>query len=165
MATEHSEAFHNNCVINLCRICSKREKLFSEKRSSIHLCEKFKDEILVVFGVNISNDEGGKHPIQLCTRCHRRMINRRRNQGGKPQSEFVSSAEKSGFALIDNKWSVGQVLAPMTAVMHAKHFVIRRKGAGQSNADKKTKRSLVTVHKQYSMILTHLLLPFLLQPH
>ena len=145
MATEHSEAFHNNCAINLGRICSKREKLSSEKRSSIHLCEKFKDEILVVFGVNISSDEGGKHPIQLCTRCYRRIINSRRNQGGKPQSEFVSSAEKSEFPLIDSKWSVGQVLAPTKAVLHAKHFVIRGKGAGQSNADKKTKRSLVTI--------------------
>ena len=32
---------------------------------------------------------------------------------------------------------LGQVLAPTKAVLHAKHFVIRGKGAGQSNADKK----------------------------
>ena len=105
MDTEHSEAFHNNCVINLGRICSKREKLSSEKRSPIYLCEMFKDEILVVFGVNISTDEGGKRPTQLRTHCYRRIISSRRNQGGKPQSDFVSSAEKSEFALTDNKWS------------------------------------------------------------
>ena len=57
MDTEHSEAFQNNCVINLCRICSKREKLSSEKRPAIYLCKKIEDEILVVFGVNISTDE------------------------------------------------------------------------------------------------------------
>ena len=32
---------------------------------------------------------------------------------------------------------LGQILAPTKAVFHAKHFVIRRKGTGQSKADKK----------------------------
>ena len=140
MDTEHSEAFHNNCVINLCRIRSKREKLSSEKRSSIHLCEKFKDEILVVFGVNISSDEGGKHPIQLCTRCHRRIINRRRNQGGKPQSEFVSSAEKSEFALIDNKWSAWSGISSYESCFACKTFCDQRKGGRPKQCRQKDKK-------------------------
>ena len=128
MDTEHSEAFHNNCVINLGRICSKREKLSSEKRSPIYLCEMFKDEILVVFGLNISTDEGGKHPIQMCTRCYRRIITSRRNQGGKPQSEFVPLAEKPEFAQIGNKWSAWSGISSYESCFACKTFCDQRKG-------------------------------------
>ena len=71
MATEHSKAFHDSCVLKLCRVCSYREKVRSDKRdkrSSVYRCEKFRDEILTVFGLNISSDEEGKHPSLLCTR-------------------------------------------------------------------------------------------------
>ena len=125
---EHSEAFHNNCVINLCCLCSKRENLSLEKWSSVYLCEKFKYKILVVFGVNISTDEGGKHPIQLCTLCYRRIINSRRNQGGKPQSEFVSSAEKSEFPLIDSKWSAWSDISSYESCFSCKTFCDQKKG-------------------------------------
>ena len=91
MATEHSKAFHDSCVLKLCRVCSYKEKVRSNKRRpSVYRCEKFRDEILTVFGLNISSDEEGKHPSLLCTRCYRTIINSRKLQGGKPRSGFVS---------------------------------------------------------------------------
>ena len=63
--------FMTSCVLKLCRVCSYREKVRSDKRdkrSSVYRCEKFRDEILTVFGLNISSDEEGKHPSLLCTR-------------------------------------------------------------------------------------------------
>ena len=42
-----------------------------DKRSSVYRCEKFKDEILTVFGLNISSDEEGKHPLQGLGSTHK----------------------------------------------------------------------------------------------
>ena len=109
MATEHSKAFHDSCILKLCRVCGNREKVRSDKRdkrSSVYRCEKFSDEILTVFGINVSSDEEGKHPSPLFTRCYRTIINSRKLQGGTPQSRFVSQERKAEVALTDSKWSV-----------------------------------------------------------
>jgi len=132
MATEHSKAFHDSCILKLCRMCGNREKVRSDKRdkrSSVYRCAKFSDEILTVFGINVSSDEEGKHPSLLCTRCYRTIINSRKLQGGTPQSRFVSQERKAEVALIDSKWSVWSCGASsVSSCFSCSSFSKQRKG-------------------------------------
>ena len=132
MATEHSKAFHDSCILKLCRVCDNREKVRSDKRdkrSSVYRCEKFSDEILTVFGINVSSDEEGKHPSLLCTRCYRTIINSRKLQGGTPQSHFVSQERKAEVALIDSKWNAWSCGASsISSCFSCSSFSKQRKG-------------------------------------
>ena len=103
MESEHSKAVHDKCVLKLCRVCGDGEKVRSEKRNWVYLCQKFSEEISIIFDLNISLDEAGKHPSRLCNQCYKK-INSRRKQGGKPQNCFISSEEKVNIALLDSKW-------------------------------------------------------------
>lgn len=109
-------------------MCGNRQKHISEKRSCTFLCEKFKDELLIVFGVNISSDERGKHPPHLCSHCYRRIINSRRKRGGKEQSEFISSAEKAVIAAVDNNWTVWSHTITLSACFACRTFCDQKKG-------------------------------------
>ena len=68
------------------------------------------------------------------------MINSRINQGGKPQSEFVSSAQKSEFALIDNKWSAWSGISSYDSCYACKTFCDQRKGGRPKQCRQKDKK-------------------------
>jgi hypothetical protein len=69
---DHTEGFHLSCVNKLCRICSGREKQRLEKRKFGFSCVSKKEEILLLFCVDISNDISGVHPPNLCSKCYRK---------------------------------------------------------------------------------------------
>jgi hypothetical protein len=68
--------YHQLCLENLCRICSKRAQTKTEKQSRPpKLCASYSIKILQVFVVDISNDDDQTHPTHLCNSCYRHIIN------------------------------------------------------------------------------------------
>lgn len=53
-----TEAYHKKCIDNVCRICGSRAqtRLQINKKIAPHLCEKFKDNINLYLGVDVSQD-------------------------------------------------------------------------------------------------------------
>ena len=71
---EYTYEYHLKSLAELCRICMGRAQTFQEKRNKKpFLCHKYCDEIMAVYGVNITGDKGNTHPDKMCSKCYKTM--------------------------------------------------------------------------------------------
>ena len=73
---------HEECLNNMCRICTSRAQsvLDITKRVPATDAQKYKDEIYILYGIDITNDDDHIHPKKICKVC----------------SETIKSSRKSG---------------------------------------------------------------------
>ena len=66
--------YHKKCLLNMCRICSKRALTEQQirKKTPQRVCENVKDEIYIFFGLDITCDTE-LHPKIMCCPCYNKM--------------------------------------------------------------------------------------------
>ena len=82
---EHTSEYHQTSLDKLCRICgrinssNKRSKNYEKPR----LCESIASDIMLIFGLDIKNDDPDKHSKWICVKCAFmvRMIKKRQSTG------------------------------------------------------------------------------------
>ena len=59
--------FHNRCLENMCRVCGNRAQTSSQVKRKVYanLCKNSKEEILLVYGVNVLCDDKN-YPEKIC---------------------------------------------------------------------------------------------------
>ena len=69
---KHTQEFHTQCVKQLCRLCGERSQTAAEKKEDkSFLCADYKDLILHVFSIDISQDENNDYyPDKICHHCY-----------------------------------------------------------------------------------------------
>ena len=70
---------HLKRVNNLCRLCGERVKR-KEKDSykNIKLCANYVHELSLYRNINFAEDEDGKHPKGMCSRCYTKLMDCKR---------------------------------------------------------------------------------------
>ena len=66
----HVYTTHCDRLNALCRICGDRVvRISKDKGRSVKLCEEYADLIKEFHDVHVQQDQEGKHPKGICTKC------------------------------------------------------------------------------------------------
>ena len=62
---------HKECLNNMCRMCTARAQsgVDINKRVPAITAQKYQDEIYILYGIDITNDDDHIHPKKICTHC------------------------------------------------------------------------------------------------
>ena len=78
--------YHRICLDNMCRICTNRAQKCHEikdKRSVIYT-QRYADEIYILFGVDVHDDQDMVHPKKMCDQCYQVLQNsKKRGENGE----------------------------------------------------------------------------------
>ena len=94
--------FHLKCVKLLCRVCTNRAqkgKELQQKNRPVKHCVNYKEDILEVYAIDISDDGPETHSDKICDRCYRKIINFKRGsskrENKKQDSQFWTKHRSS----------------------------------------------------------------------
>ena len=115
---QHSFDSHCVAVDEMCRVCgakndySKFKKKFQRNPKR---CEDIKSDLMLVFGINVDNDQTGIHAQHVCYKCSMMMRNVKARQSAtsvKKAREIADNASKIWCAF------TGQTIDECTACSH-----------------------------------------------
>ena len=107
---EHSLENHESHLNRLCRICagvSLRAKFKKQGRKQV-LCERYHEDIFVVYGIDVTKDEEDIHPKGICRKCVDliRIVKQRRREVARLRAFEVANKTKTLWGPFDSQLSI-----------------------------------------------------------
>ena len=75
---------HKGYLDNLCRVCTGRAQTGVEirgKKPAKH-AKQYQDSIMILFGIDLHDDQPECHPTKICNTCYRLILNSRNSGEG-----------------------------------------------------------------------------------